>query len=486
MVVTRLAIAVVLAACSPSPRELHALVGDDPGYACTCHDGGAALVADAAVDAPPDASPDAPIDAAPDAPVDASAPLHIDLTAPWTRTVVTAGSPTGVLRGADGTAIDSEGCVFTPWEEGGSVTRACEVGGVWLTEVVTTGITGPEDAKGADLDGDGIIDVAIAADAGQRVLITFRGTTNVTITPPAGQGHGRAMQVAIANFDNDGYPDVAFGTRGGTASAPAVFGILHNPGPAHARDPAAWTYELVGVAGWAMSLKPVDMDGDGRADLVVSDRSYYKTVAGGATQYWDRNGPGEYLHLADGTWQYKHIGPPPGSCSSGYQCTNKSPGDELFLRVVSPSEIWDCASNIASQVTSRIRRLTTTDNWATYSVALLPPAANVAHCQDVLVTDLDGDGKTDVVVTGDIDDNNLPTRTTSILPGSVSAVYWMRAPLWDAHTIVVPGHGCKFDDIQRLAGGIRVITSEQAGDDCVAGTGAGGVGVALYEPVMVP
>lgn len=434
------------------------------------------------------------VDAPPDAPI-----ATISMTTGWDRTVVTAGAFPGVFRGADGVAIDSAGCVVTPWEEGGIVTRACEImANVWTTKMVTTGVSGPEDAKTGDFDGDGNIDIAVTADTGKRVYVTFldaSGNPNSTIVLTASINHGNAMQAAIADYDHDGWLDIAFGTRVGSATNPAVVAIMKNPGclsqmSCAARNGSAWTYNFISIAGWVMSLEPADFDGDGFVDLVVSDRGYYQTTATGSTRLWDLSGPRWLKNpgAGGGVWVNKRIGPGAGSCpANNYLCLTDShgvpvtPGDELFLRVISPSEIWDCQSSL-TKAPSRIRHLTTTDGWATYTAEILPPASDAAHCQDVLITDVNGDGLVDVVVSGEIDDR-LPTQ--NILPGTVSIVYWMLAPTW-ARGEISNKSGCKADNIQQLPGSpFRVITSEQVGDDCVAGTGKGGLGVVTYSPHFV-
>lgn len=327
-------------------------------------------------------------DAGIDAPLDARPPLS--MTTPWACTTITAGKSTGLYRGADGTAFDPEGCVVTDWEEGGIATRACRGPSGWSTELVASGLTGAEDAKAADLDGDGVIDVVTTADAGQRVYITFRGATNVTTTLTASMGHGHAMQAAIADVDGDGLPDIVYGTRIGT---PAEVAVLHNPGCASpsncaARTGSNWTRTKISNAGWVMSLYVI---GD---KIVVSDRASYKD-AGGVTR-WDLYGA-RWLRLESGSWVNHPISAPSGSCSPYTSATcAHTPGDEMFL-AVDGNTVYDCQS-AGTQADSRIVIHRTTD-WLTWTHEVLPPVSNVGHCQGVIPADVDGDGRTDLIVT---------------------------------------------------------------------------------------
>lgn len=441
-----LLVASLLFACKPTGREMRALVGEVGECSCPCADAApAVLEVDAAPDAPPDVAPDAPPDARP----------PIDMSAPWTRTIVTAGSPTGAYRGADGTALDTEGCWSTGWEEGGIVTRACPSGAGWTTELVASGLPGVEEARAADLDGDGVLDVVSCSDSGGRCYVTFRGAPNVTTTLTASIGHGHAMQAAIADFDGDGRLDVVFGTRAGTASNPAVIAWLGNPGAA-SRTGSAWTYHLIDVAGWTMSLVALDVDGDGDIDIVTSDRSY--TFGAGGAHLWGRNGARWLEHTAAGAWVSHAISPPSGACPTGQpMCTTKTPGDEMFLRV-DGNDVWDCQSSDAAAY-SRIVRHSTTD-WIAWAHTVLPAAANVGHCQGMVISDVDGDGLKDVVV------SSWKGNTSALAPEVLaeSAVYGLLAPNWNRFEISGPS-GIKFDGIDTIGppGGVQLdlITSEQ-------------------------
>lgn len=434
MVMTRLLFVIALVACKPSaaPRALL----DDPGCVCVCTEAGPPAPSDGALDASPDAA------------------IALDLVTPWTRTVVTAAT-TGIYRGADGTAIDSEGCYVTAWEEGGISTRACFVSGAWVTELLATGISGPEDAKAADLDGDGVIDVVTTADNGQRVYITFRGAPNVTTTLTASMGHGHAMQAAISDVNGDGLPDVIFGTRGGS---PAVVAWLENPG-ALARTGSAWVYHQISEAGWVMSLVVVG----GR--LVVSDRGY--RLGTGGAHLWDLYGA-RWLELVGGAWVNHPISAPAGACPVGQpMCTTKTPGDEMFL-AVDGDTVYDCQSHDTA-TDSRIMVHHTTD-WLTWTHAVVPPMANVGHCQGVIPADVDHDGLTDLIVT------NWKGNAFPVPPADTgkSGVYLLHrtATGWERGEISGPIGG-KFDNA--VMRGSCVLTSEQLDP-------AGGLGVVLYCP----
>lgn len=450
---------------------------------CPCaEDAEAGVEADAAVDAPFDVAVDASPDAAP-APSPDAPPL--DLTAPWTRTVITPGAPTGLYRGADGVARDPEGCWVTPWEEGGIVTRACRGPSGWVTELVASGLPGVEDARAADLDGDGVVDVVACSDAGARCYAIFRGAPNVVVTLPGSQGHNHMMQAAIADLTGDGLPDIVVGSRYTTTGArePAALVLLTNPGTALARDGAAWAPEVISRAGWTMTL----VVADGR--VVVSDRAAYLDDAG-ATK-WDLYGSRWLARTPSGSWTSSHpiaggacpvplvngvcsdptVSAPAGSCPAGQPlCSTRTPGDEMFARVVG-ADVWDCTSRLTGP--NRVAHHHNAGDWLTWSHVVLPEVPNVGHCQGVLVTDLDHDGRDDVVVSA-WKDNAFPV---ALAVAGESGVYGLRddgAGGWQRVEISGPTGG-KFDNVEVLNSAGCLITSEQLDPQ-------GGLGVVAYCP----
>ncbi len=436
----------LLAAACDHPRERAAAAELAAGSGCVC--------------ACPDDAGAPPADATPDAiaALDAATAGPIDLTAPWTRTIITPGSATGPLRGADGVALDPEGCYVTPWEEGNAVTRACRDGSTWITEIVATGVSAVEDARGADLDVDGVVDVlSCGAD---RCQITFRagpGGAKVTVLLPTSQGHGNVIQAAIADVTGDALPDLVVGSR---ASAAARVALLRNPGPVLARTGAAWLDTTISAAGWPMSVLVRDVNGDSRADVVVSDRAKIGTS-------WSLYGARWSEQLADGTWLNHPIGLPAGSCPAMPAACSKTPGDEMFLSVGADGQtVYDCTSSSAA-VDSRVVIHRTTD-WLTWTHETLPAAENVGHCQGVIevpgglaITSWKG--------------NVLPLSPTAAM---LSGVYWMRrtaAGGWERGEIS-GSVGGKFDNA--LADGECLITTEQLDP-------AGGAGVVRYCPTRV-
>lgn len=410
--------ALLLVACGAAEPRMFTV---EPVTCCAC---------------PPDAAP-------PDAP-----PIGaIDLAQPWTRTVITPGAASGPFRGADGVAEDAEHCWWSPWEQGGAVTRACPIGQDWTTELAATGIAAPEDVKPADFDGDGLIDGAIAASSqsAAAVHIVFRGTPNQTITvSPASVGLGPVMQLAVADVDADGDTDIVFGTQK-TSTAAGTIAWLENPGPSMARLGIHWNRHAISAAGWPMSIVPVP------GGIVVSDRAKI------GTNDWSLYGARLLLRQNDNSWTSQTIGYPAGSCSPYTSATcAKTPGDEMMLSVVPTDDfgsimVVDGQSN-GAQVDSRIML-----HWPGSSLhTLVPPVAAVGHYQHAVAYDVDEDGDLDLVVSTWIADSLAGADRTK------SGVYWLRLNsdgTYSRGEVSGPGAGVKFDNIARL--GRCVVTSEQ-------------------------
>jgi hypothetical protein len=107
----------------------------------------------------------------------------------------------------------------------------------------------------ADLNGDGIMDIA-AADASGVVRVML-GTGNLTYTTAIYSAPGQLETIVIGDFNNDGYPDLAVGTAddGG-------IGVYINNGDGTFTGPATYPY------GNTFGLATADVDNDGNLDII--------------------------------------------------------------------------------------------------------------------------------------------------------------------------------------------------------------------------
>jgi len=145
--------------------------------------------------------------------------------------------------------------------------------------------TQPQGIAAADLDGDGRLDLAVARLDQQGNLVDQvvllhndgNGVFSTAKTLTLGIAAGDPV-VAAADFDGDGKPDLAVGAVGTDQIA-----VLHNDGA------LAFTESLVHSNFTSFNLRAVDVDGDGRIDLLspsyVSDSgelAFLRNSGGGA------------------------------------------------------------------------------------------------------------------------------------------------------------------------------------------------------------
>ncbi len=190
------------------------------------------------------------------------------------------------FSGADGVKLDDinrDGLkdIAVGWEEGG-LTRVYLNPGMEKAKepwpAVTVGKTpSVEDAVFVDLDGDGATDVVSSCEGRERAMQVQwapKGLDDL-LNPdawtqqvlPASKQLGQQWMFATAlQVDGKHGTDLIAGSKNKGAQ------VGWFEAPRDARDLDAWKWHPISEAGWIMSIRPVDMDGDRDLDVVVTDR----------------------------------------------------------------------------------------------------------------------------------------------------------------------------------------------------------------------
>ena len=364
----------------------------------------------------------------------------------WKRHTIDSSDRGAGKRGADGVRIldvNGDGLldITTGWEEGGAVVVYLNPGPNKADDrwpAVTVGsIKGVEDAVSVDLDGDGAIDVVSCAEGKlNNVFVHWAPKSKIDYletkswkTEAFTKSTGRRWMFAMPmDVNRDGRVDLVVGSKNNDA----MIGWLENP--ENSRDTAAWKLHPLAKASWIMSIQSVDLDADNHPDILYSDRFGKESGI-----YWLKN-PGN----STGIWKRRLVGGKNKQVM--FLTSGKLSPDDTATTVICATlngELVCCESE-------------STGKW---SETILPLPFGLKAGKGVAIADINGDARPDIVTTAEAQREK----------DEMIAVSWKenRPDGWVDHAIS-DQQGRKFDRIEMLDldgdGDLDLLTCEEVHD----------------------
>ncbi len=396
---------------------------------------------------------------------------RLDGQTAWTRHTIDASS-----RGADGVrAADADGDgdldIATGWEASG-VTRLYLNPGAAAAHrpwpIVHCGDARKvEDAVIVDVDGDGAMDVVSATEyRSEKVLVHFAPrdpasyadstawTTRAfpeSVVPASYWMYSLPMDV-----NGDGRVDLVVGSK----QKAGQVGWIEAPA-GDRRDLGRWRYHRITEAGWIMSIRAWDVDGDGDRDILISDRKKYRPGQG--IRWLANPGPAA---AAKGPWASHVIG------------MRHEPAFIDIGDLDGDGDIDIAGISVHRKLAWFSRPDDPRQPWIQHAIDWPDGVGTIG--KSVRIVDVDGDGRMDLACTfsGAEGKSGLSWLSYRNAPTDAS---------WIRHEVAGP-EGIKFDRIEPIDvdgdGDVDLLTTEERG---ATTAGQDALGVVWYEnPTVGP
>jgi len=261
----------------------------------------------------------------------------------------------------------------------------------WVNVTLAEGADSPapEDADIADVNGDGFLDVIVAAELSHLIYLqnpgpddARRGEAWERLILPMTKGNGSYIRVFFADLDGDNTPEVIAANKGAQRPGPSdlvrstpvsIFSVTGDPLVAD-----AWHETVLGRYSVPQNAQPVDLDADGDLDIVVGSRGENRLA-------WFEN------HSSLGQLSFiEHAIGIVGGTASGFNLEYADLNNDGRTDIIGAIGTESLASSLGWLEQPKDKD----SAWIHHPIGSLAPDAITG----IVLTDIDGDGDSDAFV----------------------------------------------------------------------------------------